>query len=166
MAMSKFDWLINKKKWGARSPDNDKIVAMAAEIKDLKGQLRLNPQLSKLASGTNDKEDGGKKKGKAKNKKDKSNKREQTKDEAWKKVPPKQGNPKTMQHGKYTFNWCVHHMAWTVHKPLECKLGKQWAEEQKSSTHAHSAIVAASAAATVSPHFTALLATLSDEDDK
>jgi hypothetical protein len=165
MAKSKFDWLVNKKKWGARSPDDDKIVAMAAEIKDLKGQLKLNPQLSKLAAG-GDKEDGGKKKGKAKNKKDKSNKREQTKDEAWKKVPPKQGDPKTKQHGKYTFNWCVHHMAWTVHKPSECKLGKQRAEEQKSTAHAHSAVVAASAASTVSPHFAALLATLSDEDDE
>ena len=37
MAKSKFDWLVNKKKWGARSPDNDKIVAMAAEIQKLKG---------------------------------------------------------------------------------------------------------------------------------
>ncbi len=106
------------------------------------------------------------KKGQGKNKKDKSNKREQTKDEAWKKVPPKQSDPKTKQHGKYTFNWCVNHMAWTVHKPSECKLGKQRAEEQKSTPQAHSAIVAASPATTVSPHFTALLATLSVEDDK
>jgi len=101
-----------------------------------------------------------------KNKKDKSNKKEQTKDEAWKKVPPKDGDPKTKQHGKYTFNWCVHHMAWTIHKPTECKLGKQRADEQKSSTHAHSAVVAASAAATINPHFAALLATLGDEDDE
>jgi hypothetical protein len=57
-------------------------------------------------------------------------------------------------------------MAWTIHKPLECKLGKQRAEEQKSSTHAHSAIVTASAAATVNPNFTALLATLSVEDNE
>ena len=167
MAKSKFDWLVNKKKWGARSPDDDKIVAMAAEIKDLKGQLKLNPQLSKLAGGGNDKEDGGKKKkGKSKNKKDTSNKKLQKQDEAWKKVPPKDGDPKTKQHGKFTFNWCVHHMAWTIHKPSECKLGKQRAEEQKSSTHAHSAVVAASAAATVNPNFAALLATLSDEDDE
>ncbi len=52
-------------------------------------------------------------------------------------------------------------MAWTVHKPSECKLGKQRAKEQKSTIHVHSAVVAASAAATVSPHFAALLATLS-----
>jgi hypothetical protein len=45
MAKSKFDYLVNKKKWGAQSPDDDKIAAMAAEIKNLKGQLKLNPQL-------------------------------------------------------------------------------------------------------------------------
>ena len=26
MAKSKFDWLVSKKKWGARSPDDDKII--------------------------------------------------------------------------------------------------------------------------------------------
>jgi hypothetical protein len=43
MAKTKYDWLVRKKKWGAKSPDDEKIVAMAAEIKSLKGQLKLNP---------------------------------------------------------------------------------------------------------------------------
>jgi hypothetical protein len=165
MAKSKFDWLVNKKKWGARSPDDDKIVAMAAEIHKLKGQLKLDPKLSQIAGGGNDDKDGGKKRAK-KNKKDTSNKRKQKEDEAWKKVPPKDGDPKTKKHGELTFNWCIHHMAWTVHKPSECKLGKKMAEEQKSSAKAHSAIVAASAASTVNPHFAAMLATLGSEDDE
>jgi hypothetical protein len=37
MAKTKYDWLVGKKKWGAKSPDDEKIVAMAAEIKSLKG---------------------------------------------------------------------------------------------------------------------------------
>ena len=79
---------------------------------------------------------------------------------------PKDGDPKTKKVGELTFNWCIHHMAWTVHKPSECKLGKKMAEEQMSSAKAHSAIVAASAAATINPNFAALLATLSNEDNK
>lgn len=165
MAKSKFDWLVNKKKWGARSPDDDKIVAMAAEIHKLKGQLKLDPKLSQIAGGGNDDKDGGKKRAK-KNKKDTSNKRKQKEDEAWKKVPPKDGDPKSKTVGKLTYNWCLHHMAWTVHKPSECKLGKKMAEEQKSSAKAHSAAVAASAAAIVNPHFAAMLATLGSEDEE
>jgi hypothetical protein len=122
--------------------------------------------LAQLAGGGNDKGDGVKKKGKAKNKKDMSNKKNQKKDEAWKKVPPKDGEPKKKEHGDLTSHWCEHHMAWTVHKPADCKLGKKRVEEQKSSACAHSVIVAASAAATINPHFAALLASLSSKDNK
>ncbi len=54
--------------WGAKSPDNEKIVAMAAEINALKGQLKLNPKLSAIAK------DNKKKDNKGDNKKD-TNKR-------------------------------------------------------------------------------------------
>jgi hypothetical protein len=159
MAKSKFDWLVNKKRWGARSPDDEKIVAMAAEINALKGQLKLSPKLAELA---NNKDEGNnKKEGKRKNKKDTSNKKNQKKDEAWKKTPPKDGEPKHKKHGDYTYHWCEHHMAWTVHKPAACRLGKQHKEDQKSAHRADSATVAATAAAaTINPHYAALLATL------
>jgi len=49
MAKCKFDFLKTKGKWGAKSPDDEKIVAMAAEIKSLKGQLKLDPKLSAIA---------------------------------------------------------------------------------------------------------------------
>ena len=47
---AKFDYLKLKKKWVARSPANKKIVAMATKITALKGQLKLNPKLSKIAN--------------------------------------------------------------------------------------------------------------------
>ncbi len=97
---------------------------MAAEIKSLKGQLKLDPKLSAIA-GKGDK--GDDKKGSTKrNKKNTTIKREQKKDEAWKKEPPKAGESKESKKvRKFTFNWCEHHMAWTVHKPADCLLGKQ-----------------------------------------
>ena len=76
MAKAKYDWLVGKKKWGAKSPDDEKIMAMAAEIKSLKGQLKLNPKLAEIA----EKKDEDKKGGKKRNKKDTLNKREQKKD--------------------------------------------------------------------------------------
>jgi hypothetical protein len=42
-AKAHFDYLKNTGQWGAKSPDDEKIVAMAAEINALKGQLKLDP---------------------------------------------------------------------------------------------------------------------------
>jgi hypothetical protein len=55
-AKAKMDYLKLKGKWGAKSPDDKKIVAMAAEINALKEQLKLGPKLSAIA-------EEGKKKG-------------------------------------------------------------------------------------------------------
>ncbi len=49
----------------------------------------------------------------------------------WKRVLPKEHKKKEKQVGKYTYNWCEHHMAWTVHKPSDCKLGKKHKDDQK-----------------------------------
>ncbi len=163
MVKCKFDFLKTKGKWGAKSPDDEEIVAMAAEIKSLKGQLKLDPKLSAIA-GKGDKVKD-KKNSKKKNKKNRENKREQKKDEAWKKEPPKVGESKEGKKvGKYTFNWCEHHMAWTVHKPADCLLGKQHKEEQKKTHKANSATVAAVATSTVNPHFAALMAAMANLD--
>ncbi len=40
----KFNWLKTKGFWGAKSPDNKKIVAMTATLNALKGQLKLDPK--------------------------------------------------------------------------------------------------------------------------
>ncbi len=94
-----------------------------------------------------------------------SNKREQKKDEAWKKEPPKAGESKEGKKvGKFTFNWCEHHMAWTVHKPADCLIGKQHKDEQKKPYKANSATVAAAATLTANPHFAALMAAMANLD--
>jgi len=162
MAKCKFDFLKTKGKWGAKSPNNEKIVAVAAEINSLKGQLKLDPKLSAIA-GKGKKDDG--KFLEMKNKKNTSNKKEQKKDEVWKKEPPKAGESKVgKQVGKYTFNWCEHHMAWTVHKPADCLLGKQRKDEQKKPHKANSATAAAAATSAVNPQFAALMAAMANLD--
>jgi len=149
MAKRKFDFLKTKGKWGAKSPDDEKIVAMTAEINTLKGQLKLDPKLSAIA-------DEGEKG---------DNKSSKKKDEAWKKEPPKAGESKEGKKvGKYTFNWCEHHMAWTVHKPADCLLGKQHKEEQKKPIKANSATIAAAATSAMNPQFASLLAAMANMD--
>jgi hypothetical protein len=49
-AKCKFKWLKTNGLWGAKSPDNKKIVAMTATRKALKGQLKLDPKLRAIAN--------------------------------------------------------------------------------------------------------------------
>jgi hypothetical protein len=161
-AKCKFDWLKTEGLWGAKSPDNKKIVAMTAALNALKGRLKLDPKLNAIAN--EGKKKGGKR-DKKKNKKNTYNQREQKKDEAWKKEPPKDGEKCKKEVGKYTYHWCKHHMAWTVHKPANCLLGKQHKEDQKKKPHkANSGTFAAAAATAVNPQFAALMASIADLD--
>ncbi len=58
-------------------------------------------------------------------------------------------------------------MAWTVHKPSDCKLGKKHKDDQKKDCNkANSAVVASAATATISPCYAALLATLANLDEE
>ena len=169
-AMSKYDYLRTKGMWGAKSPEDEKIVAMSAAMLDLKSKLKLDDKLAAINKG------GGKGKGgkKAKNKKNTSNKVAQKKDEAWKKVPPKDGEKKTKEVGKYTYHWCEHHMAWTIHTPSDCRLGKEHKDGQQparaTQLRANAATFAAQAATTVNPYFSSFLeggdiGVFSDEDE-
>jgi hypothetical protein len=159
MAKSKFNYLCTKGTWGAKSPDDDKIIAMTAAFDTLKGQLKLSPQLA-AAGGKNN---GKPKKGqKTRNKKNTSDRVKQKKDEAWKKVPPKEGKKKEKVHNKRTYHWCVHHMAWTMHSPSECRLGTEQKGENKNKSYS----AAVAAAATINPQYAALLATLASIANK
>ena len=162
LAKNKFNYLKNKGTWGAKSLEDDKIVAMAAAIDELKGQLKLAPQLV-AAAVKGDKDKKQKKGQKNKNKKNKNDKAKQKKDEAWKKIPPKDGEKKEKEHDGRTYHWCIHHMAWTMHSPQDCRLGK---ERKGGDKVAKPATVSAAAATFVSPSYEALLSTLARMQDE
>ncbi len=163
-ATRKCDYLKTKGTWGAKSPSDEKIVAMLAALNALKGHFKLNDKLGDVIKGKGKgkvKGQGGNRK--TKNKKNTGIKAKQKEDEAWKKVPPKSRDKKSKEVGKYTYHWCKHHMAWCMHKPSECCLGKEREEEQqktKPAYTANSATYATAAASMVDPHFQALLATI------
>ena len=83
-------------------------------------------------------------------------------------MPPKDGDKKSKVVGKYTYNWCMHHMAWCMHLPANCRLGKERKEEQQKTMPAYvanSATYAAATASLVNPHFQALLAAMGNNDE-
>jgi hypothetical protein len=47
LATNKLNLLKQEETWGAKSPDEDKIVAMQAELTTLRGQFQLAPNLKK-----------------------------------------------------------------------------------------------------------------------
>jgi hypothetical protein len=55
---------------------------------------------------------------------------------AWKKVPPKDGEPSTkkvlMDGQTKTYHWCTFHKQWTIHTPQECKRAKSTMKGYKS----------------------------------
>jgi hypothetical protein len=82
------------------------------------------------------------------------------------KSPLKDGEKRKKQEGKYTYHWCEHHMAWAIHKPVDCFLGKQHKEEQKKKPQkANSGSFAAAVATAVNPQFAALMALIADLEE-
>jgi hypothetical protein len=53
-------------------------------------------------------------------------------------------------------------MAWTVHKPSDCKLGKKHKDDQRKDRNKANPAVVISAATTINPHYAALLSTLAN----
>ena len=115
--------------WGKPTEEQEKIVAMTAEINSLKKEQRGT-------TTKKDKEKPATKKPASKKtpaKKTKEQKKKANNKWAWKGKPPKETDSKennafvkTFENKKYY--WCIHHNngagMWTLHHPNECEAGK------------------------------------------
>ena len=162
MAKAKFDLLKGDSRytWGTLSPAEQQVIALQAQLADLKSSnLQISKKLKdKLKDKKEEKKDGAKKK----NKKDTSNKKKQKKDEEWKKVPPKAGEAMVKTYNDKKWNWCEHHQAWCIHTPDECEVGKKL----KASTTVANQAQVDDASSTTAPNssYAALLAHLASQD--
>ena len=118
-AKAKFDTMNESKEWMAKDSSEEQIVALAAQLE----QVRLT--LNQAQKGNKGKGKNGKKgKGKDSSSSAKDSKSQSKKSDdkwAWKDVPPKANE--TIKHfdGK-DYHWCKHHNKWCVHKESECRL--------------------------------------------
>jgi hypothetical protein len=134
-AKTKYDMLISSKDrpFGTPSDEEQQVIALKAELTQVKdSNLRLSKQLkSKLKTSSSSTSSQSKANSsstttqKTRNQKNTSNRRRQKQDEAWKRVAPKSGEPKSMTRDNKTWHWCVHHMAWCLHSTDECRKGKE-----------------------------------------
>jgi hypothetical protein len=160
LATNKFNLLKQEGTWEAKSPDEDKIMAMQAELTALRGRFQLAPNLKRAAGAKDEDKAGGKKQGggdnrKQKNKKNNTNKTEQKRDKNWKKTPPKEGEAHEKKVKGRTWHWCKHHMAWGNHKEQLCRLGNKRTNQH---TNGLNQVTAQAALATVlNPEWQALM---------
>ena len=107
------DWAINKFKsrkeagtWGAKTTEEETIIALQAQIKKLvsaKGKEKFKP------------------------------KKKQTQEvDAWMKEAPAEGQSKTKKVNNRKFYWCHHHSLWTRHSPDECQKARSNKAESKT----------------------------------
>ncbi len=166
-ATAKFTYLTTRKNWGSKSPDKERLIAMIA---DLKGKLKLALALAnKRKPSVNKTKDVRPGQVKTKNKKNTSNKTYQKKEEAWRKLPPKDGEPTTKEVAGKKYQWCIHHMAWGVHSAQECRLSASRKDapkdKPKDKDKDKTMIYAATAATIANPSFAAFLLDLSDNEE-
>jgi hypothetical protein len=111
LAEDKYKSLIETNEWNVPSKKDEEIVALQATVAKLQKDVAGNRN-KKSKKNPEDKSDDNKKKSKGQKNKER---------EAWKKVPPKEGDKKTIKKGEKTYHWCPNHKAWTIHKPSDCK---------------------------------------------
>jgi hypothetical protein len=124
-AKQRFDLLNKNNTWGAQSPQDEKIVALESQLKDLKLSAQL---LKKLQQRDKNKNQKGQDKANDGSKDQQGEDNPSDKDD-WEWIPPEDKEPKVKQVGKKTWHWCPHHEKWTIHKPENCKLGKMQAAD-------------------------------------
>ena len=124
LALNKYKTQVRDGKWNQLSPEQEQIVALNANIQELKDDnLKLSKAISSKKSKSKDKEKKLKKKGK-RNKSNKSKSKNNGK-WAWKDVPPKEGESHTKKVDDKEYHWCDEHLAWGVHTEDDCDLKKK-----------------------------------------
>jgi hypothetical protein len=102
LAGNKYKSLVEEDMWQAPTASDKEIVALRAQIAELKKSPSPAPQKDKFE------------------KKKKFDKKKDSEKFAWKSVPPKSGEPVKKKVGGKTYHWCVKHASWTLHTPEQC----------------------------------------------
>jgi hypothetical protein len=118
MSLIKFQILKYSGKWNSPSPEQEQIVALTSEVTNLKDH---NLKFSNNAKPSKTKSSREKLKPNVKGKKP-SKKFADEEKWAWKKIPPKEGEPQSKQMPDFdkVHHWCEDHQAWVVHTPACC----------------------------------------------
>jgi hypothetical protein len=132
MSLLKFQIIKDSGKWNSISPEQEQIVALASEVTHLKDH---NLKLTKNSKPIKSKNSWEKPKQYGKGKKPSKKSADEEK-WAWKKVPPKEGEPQYKQMPDFDkiYHWCEDQQAWVVHTPASCtvRIAREEAEAEQA----------------------------------
>jgi hypothetical protein len=138
LALNKYEILTRQDIWNAKSAEEEKIIALSAELQKIKDtNLKLAKAIKfggksqgKANKGATQQQQQGKGKSKGKQKSKNNDKW------AWKKIPPKDGESNMKTVNNTIYHWCKYHQAWVVHTPEGkgpdgCRLRQQLEKEEQ-----------------------------------
>ena len=159
LALIKYENMVTEGSWRVLSPADEKLQALNATVDELKdANLRLSKSL-KANHQKNKPQQSFKGKSNQKKKSPKNkNKTRQNEDMAWKKKPPRDGEPTTKQVQDKTWYWCLDHLAWVMHNPSECRLAQARTNSNRSSANQQRRT-------TLSQAFQAILEDINSDDE-
>ena len=133
MATNKYNILKKSGKWGAKSSEEEKNIALSTKLNNLKGKLKLSNNLEAAAVGGVGEQACKQHKHwywrwelREKEGQEGQEGAQEAEGEAWKKVPPKTGEPHKKKLKGKEYQFYIHHNAWTVHEGKDCHLKKEW----------------------------------------
>jgi hypothetical protein len=134
MSLIKFQILKDSGKWNSLTPEQEQIVALTSDVTHLKDR---NLKLSNNAkpSKTKSSRERPKPNGRGKKPSKKSADEEKW---AWKKIPPREGEPQSKQMPDFDkdHKCCEYHHVWVIHTPASCtvRIAREEAKVDQSPT--------------------------------
>jgi hypothetical protein len=118
LAQNKYKVLVDEKKWAAPSKEEEKIVALEAQLAKYKPQKSTNNQRPHKTHHNNHNNNSNSKR----TNNNSTNNNGTYQKPRWMTRPPstnERNKPKTVNDIEYW--WCPHHKSWGQHKPSECR---------------------------------------------
>lgn len=115
--------------WGLPFQEDDQIIALKAEITNLKKELELKQQLlqateadsSEFEDVSSEDSEGDDFDNESESIDDASEDAPHAANDSWRTIPFKDGEKTQVRYGK-VWNWCTHHDKWCIHKEEDCRL--------------------------------------------
>ena len=115
-AENEYQRLKDSDTWGKQSQETSEVIALKAELKQLRNQVN-GMKATSQSTGTTNKNSSSK----PANAKEKDAQKPNSSSK-WRKTPPKAGESQTMKKGEATFHWCDNHKYWNkTHGTADCR---------------------------------------------
>ena len=116
LALNKYTIMKENGEWGAPTEQEEQMTALSAELS--KKMEALSEITKQIKRGKSNQDRASQQPNNSNSSKARKARKEAR--HAWKKIPPKQGDPETTVFEERTYHWCPNHQAWCMHLAKDC----------------------------------------------